>query len=57
MCDQNNNCDYEGPTYTAIGPKDVYVYCSENDKEYRIPSQVTVSVCPECGEPDWGTLC
>jgi hypothetical protein len=56
MCDQNNNCDYEGVMLAASGPKDVYFYCSHNDTEYRIPHRLNVQVCPECNEPDWRTL-
>lgn len=57
MCNSNNDCNYEGDMWDAIGDKDVYLYCFENDKEYRIPKRVTVLVCPECKEPDWTTLC
>jgi len=56
MCDSNNNCDYEGVMLVADGPKDVYVYCSHTDTEYKIPYRITVHVCPECEEPDWRTL-
>jgi NMD protein affecting ribosome stability and mRNA decay len=56
MCDQNNNCDYQGVMLVASGPKDVYFYCSHNDTEYRIPYRLNVQVCPECNEPDWRTL-
>ena len=56
MCDSNNECKYEGRMLEASGPKDTYLYCSENDKEYRVPHRITVLVCPECGEPDWRTL-
>lgn len=57
MCNQNNDCDYEGEMYTAYGSKDVYVYCIETDKDYRIPHRITVQVCPKCSLPDWQTLC
>ena len=56
MCDSNNECKYEGRMLEASGPKDIYLCCSENDKEYRVPHRITVLVCPECGEPDWRTL-
>ena len=57
MCAVNNECDYEGQMLKATGPKDVSLDCVENDKEYRIPCRLTVSICPECQEPDWMTLC
>lgn len=56
MCDSNNYCEYEGVMVEADGQRDVYLYCVETDKEYRIPHRITVQVCPECGEPDWRTL-
>ncbi len=56
MCDANNECEVIGKYIEATGPKDVYVYCSELDKEYRIPHKLTVEVCGECGEADWLTL-
>lgn len=55
MCDQNSECDGD-IVFEATGAKDVYLYCSENDTEYRIPVRQTVNVCGECGEPDWMTL-
>lgn len=57
MCDQNNDCEYEGNMVQAVGPKDVYLSCVEIDKEIRIPHRLSVIVCPECGEPAWRTLC
>jgi hypothetical protein len=56
MCNSTNGCDYKGRMWEAIGGKDVYLYCSDNDKEYRVPDRIKVSVCPECSEPDWQTL-
>lgn len=56
MCDQNDKCDLIGPYVEATGPKDVTLYCSKTDKEYRIPHKLTVEICSECGEPNWSTL-
>ena len=56
MCEQNNECDFVGEWVEATGPKDLYVYCSKLDKEYRVPNKITVEVCGECGEPNWITL-
>lgn len=58
MCDANNECTYEGEMWQARGPKDVYLSLIEDgqEHEYRIPHRLSVSVCPECKEPDWRTL-
>ena len=56
MCDMNNNCDYEGVMNIATGPKDVCLYHETTDREIRIPSRLSVDICPECGEADWRTL-
>lgn len=56
MCDANSNCEYEGAMLEAVGAKDVYLYCSENGREYRIPQRQRVKVCPKCGEADWASL-
>lgn len=56
VCDQNNECTYEGEMWEASGPKDLYLNCFENDEEYRVPHRISVQVCPECNEPDWRTL-
>lgn len=57
MCDMTTDCHYTEPQmFTASGPKDVYLYQSDLDEEFRVPGRITVGVCPECGEPDWRTL-
>lgn len=56
MCDTNNDCEYEGDMWEATGPKDFYLTCSENDRDYRVPHRISVQVCPECGDEDWRTL-
>jgi hypothetical protein len=56
MCDGNNECEYEGAMLEATGGSEILLYCSANDRDYHIPSQVSVEVCPECGEPNWRTF-
>lgn len=57
MCGGNNDCEYEGAMLVAYGPKDLYVCCIETDTEIRVPNRIQVDVCPDCGEPNWRTVC